>query len=223
MALARTDVLAGSAEGLARFEGLLRSLDGEAWRTPTRCTGWTVADVAAHVVGNVSLIATGRVGDFADPSHVDREVALRRGRTPEQLADELHEAGKVVADLLAVFDDDAWNGPPPVDIPGTLGQGVEAIWHDAYVHAQDIREAIGQPPDRDDPGLRAAVSHVADVLDQQGWRPATIAVDGMPELQVSGGGERITGDAYDFVMVGTGRADPASLGLDPTVNIYRPQ
>jgi uncharacterized protein (TIGR03083 family) len=221
--LPRTDVVEGTPDALDRFEGLLRSLSAEEWATPTRCTGWTVADVAAHVVGNVSLIATGRVGDFADPSHVEREVGLRKGRTPDQLADELHEAGKVVADLLAAFDDDAWNGPPPVAIPGTLGQGVEAIWHDAYVHAEDIRQAIGRPADRDDPGLRVAVSHVADTLDQQGWRPATIALDGMPEFPVSGGGDRITGDPYEFVMAGTGRADPAPLGLDETVNIYRPQ
>ena len=38
---------------------------------------------------------------------------------------------------------------------------------------------------------------------------------------VGGGGPTLTGDALAFVLVGTGRADPSSLGLDDTVNIYR--
>jgi uncharacterized protein (TIGR03083 family) len=224
MVLARTDVVAGTADGLGRFEGLLRSLDDQAWHTRTRCEGWTVADVSAHVVGTMAIIASGRLDEFADPGHVEREVAARKGRSPEELADELRDAGKVATDLLGVFDDEAWNGPPPVDAGGaTLGRAVEAIWYDLYLHAQDIREALGRAPDRDDPGLRVAVSHVADTLDQQGWRPATLALDGVPEFQVSGGGERITGDAYDFVLAATGRADPSTFGLDESVNIYREQ
>jgi hypothetical protein len=31
----------------------------------------------------------------------------------------------------------------------------------------------------------------------------------------------VTGDAHQFVLVATGRADPATLGLDETANVYR--
>ena len=31
----------------------------------------------------------------------------------------------------------------------------------------------------------------------------------------------MTGDPLQFVLVATGRADPAPLGLDASVNIYR--
>jgi hypothetical protein len=31
----------------------------------------------------------------------------------------------------------------------------------------------------------------------------------------------VSGDPYDFVLVATGRGDPATFGLDETVNIYR--
>ena len=33
------------------FAALIDGLDDDAWRAPTRCTGWEVRDVAAHVVG----------------------------------------------------------------------------------------------------------------------------------------------------------------------------
>ena len=54
------------------------------------------------------------------------------------------------------------------------------------------------------------------------WGPALLAFDGLPEFAVGdASGRRLTGDAYPFVLVATGRADPASLGLDASVNIYR--
>jgi len=90
-----------------------------------------------------------------------------------------------------------------------------------YVRAEDIRDALGREPARG-PGLRAAVSHLADLLSREGWGPATLALDDLDELPVSGGGgTRVTGDPLTFVLVSTGRADPALLGLDETVNVYR--
>jgi hypothetical protein len=38
---------------------------------------------------------------------------------------------------------------------------------------------------------------------------------------VSGGGREIVGDAMQFAMVATGRADASTMGLGPDVNIYR--
>ena len=74
----------------------------------------------------------------------------------------------------------------------------------------DIRAAIGRPSERG-PGLRVAVLHLAEVLTGRGWGPAVLALDGMAEVAVgSGGGPRLEGDPHRFVMVATGRADPAS-------------
>ena len=72
------------------------------------------------------------------------------------------------------------------------------------------------------PALHASVSHIAAILTNQGWAPATIDLDGIDVFEVSGGsGRTITGDPLEFVLVGTGRADPSAFGLDETVNIYR--
>jgi hypothetical protein len=136
------------------------------------------------------------------------------------VADELQQATKVVGDLAAGFDDAAWSGPAPAGIPGTLGEGIEAIWYDAYVHAEDIRSALGRQPERG-PGLRVSVSHLADLLGRRGWGPAVLALDGLDEVPVSGGGSRrITGDALTFVLVATGRLAAEQIGLDRSVNVY---
>jgi uncharacterized protein (TIGR03083 family) len=220
MALPREQVVAGFKAELSDFEALIRSLDDREWHTASRCEGWTAADVAAHVTGQLSDIVNGRFDGLGSPEATAREVDERRGRTPDQLADELAEVAKVGGDILDSFDDEAWAGPPPGDLPGTLGEGVEGLWFDAWMHADDIRAGIGRPT-QTGPGVRASVSHLADLLTQRGWGPATIAVSGLEEFPVSGGGgTRVEGDPVEFVLVASGRKDASSLGLDSSVNVY---
>ena len=103
----------------------------------------------------------------------------------------------------------------------TLGFGLESLWFDTYLHDDDIRSALGMPSRRTD-ALRPSLSHLAQVLSDQGWGPADLAFEGFGNFPVSGGGGRaISGDAFAFVLASTGRGDPASLGLDDAVNIYR--
>jgi hypothetical protein len=136
------------------------------------------------------------------------------------VADELHDATKVVGDIGAGFDDAAWAGPAPPGIPGTLGEGVEAIWYDAYVHAEDIRAALGRHPEPG-AGVKVSVSHLVDLLTQRGWGPAVVALDGLDEMPVSGGGgRRVVGDPLTFILVATGRQAAKDMGLDDSVNIY---
>src|SRR5437764_11796371 len=103
MVLPRHEVTAGFTDALTRFEQLVRSLGDDEWKAPTRCEGWVVADVVAHVSGALNAVATGQLDDFADPSHVARHVAERKGKSQDELADEIRNAGKVGADLLATF------------------------------------------------------------------------------------------------------------------------
>jgi uncharacterized protein (TIGR03083 family) len=220
MGLPREETLTGTADELAQFEELVRPLTATQWQAPTRCAGWAIGDVAAHVTGTIADIATGRLAELAAPDAPARQVAERRGRPPREVADELQQATKVVGDLAAGFDDAAWSGPAPAGIPGTLGEGIEAIWYDAYVHAEDIRSALGRQPARG-PGLRVSVSHLADLLGRRGWGPAVLALDGLDEVPVSGGGgHRITGDPLTFVLVATGRLAAAEMELDRSVNVY---
>lgn len=221
MTLPRTEVQAGVLAELEAFEDLIRSIDDAEAATPTRCEGWRVADVAAHVIGSFTDITSGRLEGQGTPEVTARQVEERRGMTTAALAEELTGTRKLAADLLAVFDDAAWAAPSPGGYDFTLGQGVEALWYDVYLHGDDIRAALGRPSVGGD-GLKVSASHLADVLTTQNWGPATLALDGLPRFDVSGGGGRtITGDPLAFILAAAGRGDPVPLGLDETVNVYR--
>lgn len=217
MTLSRTEAIEHFPAELDAFGELVKSLDKKELQTPSRCEGWTVGDVAAHVIGTMTDIVNGRVEGQGTPEVTARQVEERRGRTGAELAEELEGATKIARDMLASFDDTAWETTLP-NFDGTLGWGIEALWYDAYLHADDIRSALGRPSLRSGPGLRAAVSHMAYELDRREWGPGTLALDGQEEFAVgAGGGQKVTGDAFDFVLACTGRGNPDAFGV---VNIY---
>src|SRR5437773_2308155 len=110
MVLPRTEAVAGMLEEYQDFGELVVSLSDEEWQRPTRCEGWTVADVAAHVVGQLTDVVTGKLDGLGTPEVTTREVEERRGKSPAELAEELAHSGKLGADIAATFDDAAWNG-----------------------------------------------------------------------------------------------------------------
>jgi len=196
MALPREVVLDGIVVQMAETEALLRSLDAEEWERPSRCDGWTVGDVARHCVGSMASDVSGNTDGLGTPEVTQREVAERAGRSPSEVADELAEVAKAAAALLPAFDDAAWDGPAPGGYEGTLGDGIEALWYDFWLHADDIRQGVGRPTVAQ-PGLDGAVSHVRYELAKRGW-DGEVPTD--PEAQVG------------WVMAATGRA-PTPPGL----------
>jgi uncharacterized protein (TIGR03083 family) len=219
MTLPREEVVAGLLDELVRFEALVRSLDATEWQAPSRCGGWTAGDVSAHVIGQLADVAAGRFDGLGTPEVTARQVEERRGRTPAELADELGATAVVARAILESLDDAVWNGPGPAG-GGTLGNGVEALWYDASLHADDIRDAVGRESDMSS-GVRVSISHLAQLLTDQGYARATLQLDGLDAFPVSGGGSPITGAPVEFVLAATGRAAPEPLGLDETINVYR--
>ena len=195
MVLSRDRVSSGFLDELDRFGALIGMLDDDQFEQPTRCTGWTVRDVAAHVVRTNADIAAGRLEGLGSPEVTQREVDERSGMTPKQLADECGEVRAAAAALLAVFDDAAWDSPAAGGYVGSLGEAVEALWYDAYLHADDIRAALGIPTELG-PGLEASTSHVELFLGKLGWSGDIPADDAA---------------AHQFVLAATGRADRPEL------------
>ena len=101
-----------------------------------------------------------------------------------------------------------------------MRQGILTLIYDLYVHNDDIRAAVAMPPVGAGLGLDASVEYLAEQLGQRGWGPATLALDGMEKVDIGAGGDPITGDAKQFVLVACGRDDAGAIGLDETVNIY---
>jgi uncharacterized protein (TIGR03083 family) len=219
MTLPRTDVVPGLVAELEAFGALIGPLSAAEWEQPTRCEGWAVRDVASHVVGSMADVVSGQLEGLGSPEATAREVAERKGRGPAELVQELEAVTKLAADIAAAFDDASWEAPGPSGYEGTLGQGVEALWYDTYIHADDVRAALGRTSVRG-PGLRASVHHVAHELDKLGWGPATLAFEGIEAVPVGAGGAPHTGDALEFVLVASGRGDRAALGADAPPDIY---
>jgi uncharacterized protein (TIGR03083 family) len=222
MTLARSVVVPGMTNEYNAFAELLDMLSADQWETPSRCSGWRVADVAAHVVGQLSDVTAFRLEGLGTPEVTARQVGERRGSTANELAEELRSTTKTAADLVESFDDAAFASEGPQGNGQTLGFGLEALWFDTYLHADDIRVPLGQAT-AEPAGLAPSVSHISQVLSQQEWSPATIRLTGLDEFLVSGGDSTtlVTGDPMQFILVSTGRADPATMGLDAAVNIYR--
>jgi len=217
--LTREEILSGYPEELEAFGSLIDELDEGAWAKPTRCAGWTVGDVAAHVIGTLADVLGGRLDLAGTPDWTVRQVDERRESAPSDLRAELDALRPVGSDVIGSFDDEAWHGPAPAPITGTLGAGVEALWYDTFVHGDDIRAAIGAPSVAG-PGLRASVHHVAGLLAERGWGPATLDLDGIEQIDIGSGGLKVAGDPLEFVLVATGRADPGRFGLGADVNVY---
>ena len=220
MTLSSQDITDGFPVELESFCQLILSLDDDQWQQPSRCEGWTIADVAGHVVGGMADVANGQLEGLGTPEVTERQVAERRSRSRLEIAEELEAVTKTARDILATFDDTAWEAPSPGGYDGNLRQGVEALYYDAWLHADDMRAPLGQTSPRTD-GLRAAVHHVAFEASKLGYGPVTLALNGLEDIPVGDGqGPRVTGDPYEFVLVGTGRkaGEPGAFGAVP--NIY---
>jgi uncharacterized protein (TIGR03083 family) len=203
MVLPKDEITAGLLAELDRFEALLRSLDPADRDTPSRCDGWSVGDVAAHLIGTMADITAGRFDGLGTPEVTEREVLERREASLKELADECVEVRGGMAGLLPIFDDAAWSAPAPGGYDGTLAEAAEALWYDTFLHADDIRAALGRPTELG-PGLRAATSHVGFELAKRGW---------------SGEVPEVGDPAMAFVLVATGRA-PATGYPEPLLDIY---
>jgi uncharacterized protein (TIGR03083 family) len=222
MTLSRSVVVPGMLAEYGAFADLLGELSPQEWEAPSRCAGWRVADVAGHVVGQLTDVTALRLDGLGTPEATARQAEERRGRSAAELADELRSSVKAAADLAEAFDEAAFDAEGPQGNGQTLGYGLEALWFDTYLHADDMLSASGRSI-ASTSGLAPSVSHISQELTAQGWGPATLRLTGLDEFPVSGGDARrvITGDPMQFILVASGRADPATMGLDPTVNIYR--
>jgi uncharacterized protein (TIGR03083 family) len=141
---------------------LLSGLTTEEWERPTVCEGWSVKDVALHLLG-VEVGILSRKRDRFSPSagpirDLDELVALindlnatwiraTRRTSPRLLSDLLEFTGRQVCDYFASLDPYAlggpvsWAGSDPAPVWLDLAREYTERWH----HQQHIRDAVGKP------------------------------------------------------------------------------
>ncbi|MBA3451206.1 MAG: maleylpyruvate isomerase family mycothiol-dependent enzyme [Chloroflexia bacterium] len=145
---------------------LLADLSPADWDAPTICTGWSVKDVAAHLLGDdIGRLSWGRDG-YVNPAFtagldieilpglvaaIDRQNAVwvegTRRVSPRLLIEllrmtgELTEANFQRLDLQALGMPVDWAGPEPAPVWFDVAREYTERW----VHQQHIRDAVGRP------------------------------------------------------------------------------
>lgn len=162
------------------WDALAELLDGlgeKEWLTLTALPGWTVKDVAAHVVGT-ELTLTGRssppLGDEVRAlSHIRNDIGAINEAWVESLRplpgtdvlSQLREATAGRREELAAmtqegFDADSWTPAGP----GSYGRFMQIRVYDCWIHEQDIRAALGRPGHESGPCAEQSLDEVARAL-----------------------------------------------------------
>jgi len=146
---------------LEAFLALLSELSDDDWRRPTACAGWSVKDVAAHMLagdlGNLSRqrdqwpsgIVQRNAADLAVQlnAHNERWVQAARFVSPRALRALLEVTGPQVCAYFASLDPSAigevvsWAGPDAAPVWLDLAREYTERWH----HQQHIRDAVRRP------------------------------------------------------------------------------
>lgn len=174
------------------------------WDRPSLCPGWTVRDVAAHLVNNAKVTRLGIIRDMARARFdFDRQnangVAAERGATP---ADTLARLAAVVTETKT----------PPAPLDSRL---VEEV-----VHGEDIRRPLGLRHQYAPEAVTRALGYQARTSVKVGGGKQRIAgvrlVATDADLAI-GEGPEVRGPALSLLLVTSGRdvalADLTGPGL----------
>jgi uncharacterized protein (TIGR03083 family) len=141
---------------------LLRGFSPAEWEHPTAAAGWTVKDVALHLLGDeVSNLSRRRDGFIESPVNItgwaelvawlnERNnvwVQATRQISPRLLCDLLQFTGNQMNDYFRSLDLTAlggavsWAGPNPTPVWLDVAREFTERWH----HQQHVRDAVGKP------------------------------------------------------------------------------
>lgn len=200
------DIVAALAEQQAELLGLLADLDEAGWQRPSRCEGWTVADVVLHVAQTNEMAIASANGTFADyltevgrnvgpASDVDDGAALmvaaERGGPGAAVRNRYDAGASQLRSLLATTD-------PHLRVEWVAGQLsartlATTRLAETWIHTGDVAEALAVdlPP-------APRLKHIARLA----WRTIPYAfaraereLHGPVAFSLSG----VNGDAWDFV------------------------
>jgi uncharacterized protein (TIGR03083 family) len=141
---------------------LLSCLAAEEWGRATGCEGWSVKDVALHLLGvevgilsrkrdgfshsSLAIRDSGSLVDFVNDLNATWVQAARR-ISPRLLCDLLQLTGQQACEYWGSLDPYAlgapvsWAGPGPAPVWLDLAREYTERWH----HQQHIRDAVGRP------------------------------------------------------------------------------
>lgn len=177
----------------------LAGLPEEAWDHESLCPGWTVKDVAAHIIANPQLRWREVSAMFA--RNLGRTYNTTLFRETKRWS-----ASRTPADVLAEFETYAGSTR---HVP--LTTTVEPLL-DVLVHSQDILRPLGlhhaMPPEAAAVAADRARLHAVYI----GWRAAKRLRLAATDVDwVRGKGPAVEGPMQELLMICTGRAPDRSL------------
>ncbi|MFI8948136.1 maleylpyruvate isomerase family mycothiol-dependent enzyme [Streptomyces sp. NPDC053750] len=184
---------------------LLRArTDGDFALPVTACPGWTVRDVLAHCSSALMRAVENRFEDGVfSPESNDRDIAERADWSNARIVDELErgmtEAGPVI---------------------GRAGGALDGLALGEWVHAGDVRVALGEPGAYAGRGLPVALALLASLTRERAHVPLHADLDDLDEPLKLGevSGERppgrFIGDAATLVRLYAGRAVDHAAGYE---------
>jgi uncharacterized protein (TIGR03083 family) len=232
-------IAAAMRDERTRLVAFLESIPEAAWDKPTLCEGWTVRDLVSHLIGNAADIVAQNLDGAGSPEYNQRQIDERAGRSPAELLAEWAEQGPAFEAAIEALDDTFWN-TPYLEF-GTVGQALQRLVEDIWVHGQDIRIPLGEAPSPG-PGLDATLDIVARELPKRcerlapGVASVLIKTEGdvrNVETGTNGVTLELAGDAATIALAATGRValdeapdvsvtPSAPAGFADALNIYGP-
>ena len=231
------ELLSDLADQHAELAALLADLDDSGWDTPTRCEGWTVADVVLHLSQTDEMALASAQGRFHEgleklagrlgpAESVDDGAALmvaaERGRPGPVVFDRWATGAEALRHALAACGPHArltW-------VVGELSARTLATTRlaEAWIHTGDVAAAFGQvlpPTERLRHIARLAWRTLPYAFERAGRAPAGPVAC---ELRAPGGGTWaftpddepatvVRGDAVELCEVAARRRDPDDTGL----------
>ena len=151
-------VVTALAEQQAELSALLAGLDEPGWQRPSRCEGWTVADVVLHLAQtNEMALASARgrlaeamgelAGDLAPASSIDDGADLMVAREQGQPAPVVHERWRASADALCQTLGSCDPHRRVAWVAGELSARTLATTRlaETWIHTGDVAAAFGVP------------------------------------------------------------------------------
>jgi uncharacterized protein (TIGR03083 family) len=237
-AVAPIDVLTLFPPERASLLDLLSGLSADDWAAPTACPGWSVKDIALHLLADdLGRLSRGRDG-FAGAAFVPERrggyeaellafinrmnemwVAAARRLSPRLLVDLLRFSGGETQRYFESLDPDAtgepvsWAGPDPAPVWLDLAREYTERW----LHHQQVRDALGRPGLKEprffapvlDTFVRALPHTFRDVLAPEGTQVSLSVTGG------SGGHWTLLREAHRWTLHrGAARGPAAAVALN---------
>jgi len=168
------DSIATYKEAMADIIELLSEISPSQWQSHTPCPGWTVSDIAAHLIDLDTMVITGTMVDHepqweslthvtnAGSKFTERGVDFLRGTAPDALLDQLSATAQKLVDHLQTNE-------IGIQVPWVKGelsvdQFLSMRTFDIWVHEQDIRAALNIPGNLGSNPARSSLQRMISAL-----------------------------------------------------------